>query len=57
MHYLAVDYDTFSNEENVTVVVPVTSVNAEVACSKAMLALGFSTLLLKCLMRRIGRQH
>ena len=36
MHYLTVDCSTFSNEEKVAVVVPVTSV--EVAGSEAMLA-------------------
>ena len=43
-----VDCGTFSNEEKVAAVVPVTSV--EVTCSEAMLALSFSTLLVKCLM-------
>ena len=37
MHSFTVNCDTFSNEEKVTAVVPVTSV--EVACSEAMLAL------------------
>ena len=45
--------DTFSNEEKVAVVVPVTSV--DVTCSEAMLALSFSTLLVKCLMKILGR--
>ena len=48
-----VNCDTFSNEENVAAVVPVTSV--DVTCSEAMLALCFSTLLVKCLMKRLGR--
>ena len=48
-----VDCDTFLNDENVVAVVPVTSV--EVACSEAMLALSFSTLLVKCLMKILGR--
>ena len=43
----------FSNEEKVAAVVPVTSV--EVTCSEAMLALSFSTLLVKCLMKILGR--
>ena len=43
----------FSNEEKVAVVVPVTSV--EVTCSVAMIALSFSTLLVKCLMKILGR--
>ena len=53
MHSLTVDCDNFSNEEKVAVVVQVTSV--EVTCSEAMLAISFSTLLLKCLMKRLGR--
>ena len=53
MHYFTVNCDTFSNEEKVSAVVPVTSV--EVICSEAMLALCFSTLLLKCLMKILGR--
>ena len=43
---------TFLNEEKVAAVVPVTS--AEVTCSEAMLALSFSTLLVKCLMKILG---
>ena len=43
MHSFTVNCDTFSNEEKVAAVVPVTSV--EVTCSEAMLALSFSTLL------------
>ena len=50
MHSFTVNCDTFSNEEKV---VPVTSV--EVTCSEAMLALCFSTLLVKCLMKILGR--
>ena len=53
MHSFTVDCDTFSNEENVAVVVPVTSV--EVACNEAMSDLCFSTLLVMCLMKRLGR--
>ena len=49
----SVNCDTFSNEEIVAVVVPVPSV--EVIFSEAMLALCFSTLLVKCLMKRLGR--
>ena len=48
-----VNCDTFSNEEKVAAVVPVTSV--EVTCSEAMLALSFSALLVKCLMKILGR--
>ena len=53
MHSFTVNCDTFSNDEKVAAVVPVTSV--EVTCSKAMLALGFSTLLVKCLIKILGR--
>ena len=53
MHSFAVNCDTFSNDEKVTVVVTVTSV--EVTCSEAMLAQSLSTLLVKCLMKRLGR--
>ena len=52
MHSFTVNCDTFSNEEKVTAVVPVTSV--EVTCSEAMLALSFSALLVKCLMKILG---
>ena len=41
MHSFTVNCDTFSNEEKVVAVVPVTSV--EVACSEALLALSFPT--------------
>ena len=44
---------TLSNEEKDASVVPVTSV--EVTRSEAMLALSFSTLLVKCLMKILGR--
>ena len=53
MHSFAVNCDTFSNEEKVTAVIPVTSV--EVACSQAMSALSFCILLVKCLMEILGR--
>ena len=49
-HSLIVDCDHFSNEEKVSVVVPITSVGLEVTCSEAMLALSFSTLFVKFLM-------
>ena len=45
MHSFTVNCDTFSNEEKVAAVVQETSV--EVTCSEAMLALSFSTLLVK----------
>ena len=53
MQSFTASHDTFSNEEKVVVVAPATSV--EVTCSEAMLALSFSTLLVKCLMKRLGR--
>ena len=53
MHSFIVNCDTFSNEKKVAAVVPVTSV--EVTCSEAMLALSFSTLLAKCLVKILGR--
>ena len=46
---------TLSNEEKVAVVVPVTSVEVEVAGFEAILALCFSTLLLECLLKSLGR--
>ena len=49
MHSFTVNCDTFTNEEKVVAVVPVTSV--EVTCSVVMLALSFSTLLVKYLMK------
>ena len=45
VHSFTINCDTFSNEEKEAVVVPLTSV--EVTCSEAMLALCFSTLLVK----------
>ena len=53
MHYFTVKCDTFSNDEKDAAVVTVTSV--EVTCSEALLALSFSTLLVMCLMKRLGR--
>ena len=53
MHSFTVNCDTFTNEEKVAVVVNVKSI--EVTCSEAMLALSFSTMLVKCLMKRLGR--
>ena len=52
MHSFTANCDTFSNEEKVAAVVPVRSV--EVTCSEAMLALSFSTLLVKCLFKILG---
>ena len=53
MYIFTGNCDTFSNEEKVAAVVPVTSV--EVTYSEAMLALSFSTLLVKRLMKILGR--
>ena len=53
MHYFTVNCDTFSNEEKVAAVFPVTSV--EVTCSEALLALSFSSLLVECLMKILRR--
>ena len=53
MHSFTVNGDTFLNEENVAAVFPEASV--EVTCSEAMLALSFSTLLVKCLMKILER--
>ena len=53
MHSFTVNCDTYSNEEIAAVVVPVTRV--EVTCSEAMMALGISSLMLKCLKERQGR--
>ena len=53
LHSFTVNCDTFSSEEKVAAVVSVTSV--EVTCSEATLALSFSTLLVKCLMKILGR--
>ena len=53
MHSFTLNCDSFLNEEKVAVVVPVTSV--EVTCSEAMLALSFSTLLVKYLIKILGR--
>ena len=53
MHSFTVNCDTFSCEEKVAAVVPVTSVEA--TCTEAMFALSFCTLLVKCLMKILGR--
>ena len=52
MHSFTVNCDTVSNEEKGAIVVPVTSV--VLRRSKEMLALGFSTLLVKCFMKILG---
>ena len=53
MHSFTVNCNTFSNEEKVAAVVPVTSV--EVTCSEEILALCLSTLLVECYMNILGR--
>ena len=53
MHSFTVNCDTLSNKEEVEVIAPVTSV--VVTCSEAMSALSFSTLLVECLMKILGR--
>ena len=53
MHSFSVNCETFSNEEKDAAAVPVTSV--EVTCSEAMLPLSFSTLMVKCFMKILGR--
>ena len=53
MHSFTVNCDTISNEEKVPAVVPVSRI--EETCSEAKLALSFSTLLVKCLMKILGR--
>ena len=53
MHSFTINCDTFSDEEKVAAVGPVTSV--EITCSKAMLYLCFSTLLVKCFDKKNGK--
>ena len=53
MHSFTVNCEIFSYGVKGAAVVPETSV--EVTCSEAMLALSFSTLLVKCLMKILGR--
>ena len=53
IHSFTVNCDTFSCEEKVAAVVPITSV--ELTCSEAMLPLSFSSLLVKFLMKILGR--
>ena len=60
MHSFTVNCGTFSNEKKVVAVVPVSSIEVTCsewseACSEAMLALSFSTLLVECLMKILGR--
>ena len=53
MHSITVDCDTLSNEEKIAVVVSVPSV--DVTGSEVMLALCFTTLFVKYLMKILGR--
>ena len=53
MHYFTVNCDTFLNEDKVEAVVPVR--RFEKTWSEAMSAQCFSTLLVKCLMKILGR--
>ena len=55
MHSFTVDCDSHLDEEKVAVVVPVTSVEALVAGSEAMLGLCLCALLLRCLMKRLEK--
>ena len=57
MHSFTVDCDIFSNEEKSCSSCQVTSVEVEITGSEAMLAPSFSTLLLMCLMKSLGRSH
>ena len=53
MHSFTVNCDTFSNEEKVAAVFPVTCV--DITCSEAMKAVSFSTLMVMCLMKILGK--
>ena len=53
MHSFTAICDTFSNEDKVAAVVPVTSVEA--TCSEVMLAMSLSTFLVRCMMKMLGR--
>ena len=53
MNSFTVNCDTFSNEEKVAAVVPVTCIEA--TSPESMLALSFCTLLVECLMKILGR--
>ena len=55
MHSFIMDCDSFSNEVKVALVATVPSVEAEVTVSKAVFALRFSSLLLRCLMKNTGK--
>ena len=55
MQSFTVNCDTFSNLKKVAAVVPVASV--EVTCSEAMLAINFSTLLVKYLIKYWEGRH
>ena len=51
MHSSTVDCDNYSNKEKVTIYVLV--INVEETGSQAMLSLGFSSLMVNCLMKRL----
>ena len=55
MHFLIVYCEPFSNKEQVAVVFPLKSFVDVVTGSEAMIDVSFSTLLLRCLMKRVGR--
>ena len=55
MYSFTVYCDAFSKEEKLAVVDPEASVEA--TRSEAMLALSFSTLLVKCLKKKLRRSH
>ena len=57
MHSLTADFDTFSNELIVAVVVPAIRVEVEIRGSEAQLSPSFSTLSLKCVMERLERSE
>ena len=54
MHSLTVNWDSFSNEEKVAVVLSASSFEVEVTCTEAISAHSFSTLLAKLFMKRLG---
>ena len=55
MHSLMANCAACLNAENVAAFVQGTSADAKVLYCNAMFALGFPTLLLNCLMKRMGR--
>ena len=55
MHLLMANCAEFLYIENIAAFVQGTIADAKVLCCNAMFALGFPTLLLNCLMKRMGR--